>query len=290
MKSKIIFIILILFFTSLQFFGQDINNNASANFNTSALSTASLPNSNNIQSCNPLPGMKSASEIIETLRLKLTCDANSYYDEAIVIFNNSDPSQGAVKLMSIYPTAPELWSVKNGQKYSISFLGDLDSTIKVPITVKAGLPGNYTIAASLLESFGANVEISLEDRETGAVTNFGIAPEYSFFVSEPSTIADRFYLHVIDSATVANKEVTAVQEKEEARNFKIYSSGGTIMISSLHQQNGKIAVFDLNGRKIASGLAGAGNTTQIDMHGNTGVYIVSVLTNKGKSNTKIIVR
>ncbi len=290
MKARILFLALSMFFASKQFYGQSLNLKANSDSKVLATATASLTMDKIINAHNTQAEFKSSAEIVEALRLKLSCDANSYYDEAIVMFNNTDPTQGASKFMSMYAEAPELWSVKNGLKYSISFLGGLDSTVVVPITVKAGLPGNYTLTASLLESFGPNTEISLEDRATGIIVNLGDTPGYTFQESAAATIADRFFLHFVDLTKAPVKDLTAIQDKEAAQNFKIYASDGAIMVSSLQQQSGKIAVFDLSGRKIATGLADAGGNTRINMNGNTGVYIVSVLTGKSKSNTKIVVK
>jgi hypothetical protein len=290
MKAKILFLILSVFLSSKQFYGQGLNLNATSGSKVSAASKGSLTMDKIINAHNTRADLKSAAEIIEALRLKLSCDANSYYDEAIVMFNNTDPTQGSVKFMSMYAEAPELWSVKNGLNYSISFLGSLDSVVVVPITVKAGLPGNYTLTASLLESFGPNTEISLEDRAAGTFIKLGDTPGYTFHESAAATLADRFFLHFVDLTKVPVKDLTAIQDKEAARNFKIYATDGAIMVSSLQQQSGKIAVFDINGRRIATCPADAGATTRIDMQGNTGVYIVSVLTGKGKSNTKILVK
>ena len=290
MKAKILFFILSVFLSSKQFYGQGLNLNTTSGSKISATATGSLTMDKIINAGNTQAELKSATEIIEALRLKLSCDANSYYDEAIVMFNNTDPTQGAVKLMSIYAEAPELWSVKNGLNYSISFLGSLDSVVVVPITVKAGLPGNYTLTASLLESFGANTEISLEDRAAGTFVKLGDTPWYTFHESAAATLAGRFFLHFVDLTKVPVKDLTAIQTRETALDFRIYSAEGAIIISSLNQQSGKIIVFDINGRKIATGLAEAGANTRINMNGNTGVYMVSVLTGKGKSNTKILVK
>jgi hypothetical protein len=290
MKAKILFLILLVLFTSKQFYGQGINVTATPNSKIPAAAKGHLTMDKIINAHNTQADLKSAAEIIETLRIKLSCDANSYYDEAIVMFNNTDPSQGASKFMSMYATAPELWSVKNGLKYSISFLGSLDSTVVVPISVKAGVPGTYTLTASLLESFGSNTEISLEDRATGTFVKLGDTPAYTFHENAAATISDRFFLHFVNLVKVPVKDLTAIEDNEAAQDFRIYSTDGAIIINSLHQLSGKIAVFDLNGRKIATGLANAGATTRIEMHGNTGVYIVSMYTGKSRCNTKIVVR
>jgi len=142
MKAKNLLLTLSLLFVSLQFFGQGNTMNAFANLNTPASATGNQTINKIVNTQNAQAEIKSTVAAVEALRLKLTCDAISYYDEAIVVYNNTDPTQGAAKMMSFYSTAPELWSVKNGLKYSISFLGTLDSASIIPITTKAGLPGN----------------------------------------------------------------------------------------------------------------------------------------------------
>jgi hypothetical protein len=216
------------------------------------------------------------------LRLRLSCDVNAYSDEAIVEFNYDVTDGGSEKFNSMYTNAPELWSVKDGLNYSINYLGDMNPGESVPLTVKAGVAGNYTLAASQVESFGGNSNVILEDRTAGSFTSLSATPAYTFYVSEATTIAGRFYLHFQD--------ITGVSQSEVTKDFNAYAADGIMNIQSLQQQSGKIAIFDMLGRTIATGRLEAGATTRINMRGNTGIYIVSVLTGKGISNTKILVK
>ena len=290
MKTKIILLTLSLFLVSLQFFGQSMNSKDYTSLKTSESAKSNQLLNSAKKEQNAMSDLNITGEITEVLRLKLSCDANSYYDEAVIIFNDSDPTQGAAKLMSMYSSAPELWSVKKGLNYSISFLGGLDSTVIVPISVKAGVPGNYTLSSTQIASFGANIEIILEDRVSGSFINLGISPEYTFQVNAASTMADRFFIHFVDIASDLNKSITSFSEKNIVQPFKIFAMDGNIKISSLQQLSGKIILFDMLGHKIATDFVDAGANTQIDMNGKTGVYIVSVLSSKGRSNTKILVR
>jgi hypothetical protein len=70
----------------------------------------------------------------------------------------------------------------------------------------------------------------------------------------------------------------------------MYSTDGVLNIQSIQQLGGKVAVMDMLGRTIATGHIEAGATTQIDLHGGTGVYLVRVLTGKEISTTKVIVK
>lgn len=282
MNAKLFLLSILLFLISVQIFGQLITKSGDIGTLVSESSTGN--NVTGIMAGNTNAGdfYKSAGEIKEELRLELSCDANSYSDEALLIFNNTDPNEGAPKLYSMYATAPELWSVKNGVNYSINFLGELYSANVVALTVKAGAAGNYTLASSQVESFGSNSEISLEDRESGSFINLGTISSYTFHVSEANTISDRFYLHFLN--------VTSVPDPQVGQCFSIYSTDGSIIITSMQSLSGKIAVIDMRGRTVAKGIVGAGSTTRINVQGNTGVYIVSVLTAKGRSNTKVIVK
>jgi hypothetical protein len=290
MKSKLFLLSISLFFVSIQFFGQDLNSSDASNVNTSVSASDKLNLDESFKSQNSPLNSDSVEDLVEVLRLKLTCDAISYYDEAFVVFDDTDPNEGAIKIMSMYATAPELWSVKNGKNYSISFLGCLDSVSIVPITVKAGVPGNYTLTASQVESFATNMGVSLEDRVSGIFINLGISTEYTFAVSEADTMADRFFLHFVDITSNPNKTITSFSEEQADQPFSIYASNGAIQIISTQQQSAKIAVFDMLGHRIATGRVDAGANTQINMNGKTGVYIVSMHTGKGINNTKIIVK
>lgn len=247
-----------------------------------AESSGNLTMDNGIKAHNTQTYLKSTEISPEQLRIKLSCDMNVYSDETMISFNSSTPDEGSEKLSSMFTNAPELWSVKDGNKYSINLMGDISSAEIVPLSVKAGVAGTYTFTSSQVESFNGNSAISLEDRLTGTITYIGTTPSYTFLVSEPATITDRFFLHFID--------VTGVPKPDIARNFNIYTTEGVLNIHSLQQMGGKIAVIDMLGRTVATGRVEAGATTRIDMHGNTGVYIVSLITGKGISNTKVIVK
>jgi hypothetical protein len=152
----------------------------------------------------------------------------------------------------------------------------------VPLSVKAGAAGVYTLTASQVESFAGNSAISLEDRSTGTFIDLVTTPSYSFQVSEPATITDRFFLHFMD--------VTGISYTEATPGFSMYSVDGILKIKSLQQMGGKIAIIDMQGRTIATGHIEAGSTTQINMNAKTGIYIVSVHTSKGIINTKVLVK
>jgi hypothetical protein len=226
--------------------------------------------------------LKNGDRVQEELKLKISCSANNYSDEAIVAFNNSDPVAGSEKFGSMYAEAPEIWTAKNSLAYTINFMGEFVDEKVVPLTIKAGVAGNYTLAASQVESFGANSTVRLEDRSAGTFINLATVPSYSFQAIQPSELKNRFFLHFRNDANGINSEVAA--------GFNVYVNERKINIQSVDQQNGTVRIIDMAGRSLASGRVEAGTTTQIDFNGPTGVYIVSIQTKTGVSNTKIIIK
>jgi hypothetical protein len=122
--------------------------------------------------------------------------------------------------------------------------------------------------------------VYLSDKKAGVVTNLSEIPTYDFSSSEGDD-PNRFLLHF---------SPLGVDDKAVATNFSMYAQDGKIQITDLNQLGGKINVIDMAGRTIASGRVEAAATTVLDMKGHTGVYIVSILTSKGISNTKIVVK
>jgi len=226
--------------------------------------------------------LKTEGILSNVLRIKLACSANTYHDEVVVEFGHPAGEDGAYKFMSMYPESPELWSEKNSLNYSLNFLPEFTDSVVVPMTVKAGVAGNYTFTASEVESFGNGVRVSLEDRASDTFTRLTTTPEYSFSVNQPDTITDRFFLHF--------KDATGINTINAKLDFRVYAAEGSVFIVPLNQKSGKVAITDMTGRNVANNFVEPGTTLRIDMQGHTGVYIVSILNDKHVSSTKVVIQ
>jgi hypothetical protein len=151
----------------------------------------------------------------------------------------------------------------------------------IPLSFKASKDGSFTLTAEQLNTFSPDTYITLDDKLTGKSQRLNTNPVYTFTAS-PQDATDRFVLNFLDATSVA--------DPKQAKDFSVYAVDGILNIQSLNQLGGKVMVTDMVGRTIATGRIEAGATTQINIHGNTGVYIVSVLSGKGRSNTKVIVK
>ena len=105
--------------------------------------------------------LKSTDAIANILRVKVAGNANAYSDEIVIEFGHQTDNGGAGKMFSFFETAPSLYTVKPDGNYSIDFRGE-PGAITIPLNLKAGADGSYTLTASQLESFSSSTAITLE--------------------------------------------------------------------------------------------------------------------------------
>jgi hypothetical protein len=173
--------------------------------------------------------------------------------------------------------APLFYSVSQDAKYILNTLPVLDATTTIPLGFVKNANSQFTIE---LSQNIPGLSVYLTDKKTNLTQKLNDGG-YTF-ISLSGDNADRFLLNFLD--------VTSVADPKQAKDFSIYVSDGILNMQSFQQLGGKIMVTDMMGRTIATGRIEAGATTQLNINRNTGVYIVSVLTAKGRSNTKIIVK
>ena len=220
--------------------------------------------------------------------LDLKVEGNGYNDYARVCFYNNATSEfdgeyDAFKMWSYNAKVPQIYMVTPTNAYLA--INTLPVTAMesgtIPVSFKASQDGNFTITAEQLSTFSPNTSIALEDKIAGTIQRLNNNPVYTFSATQQDA-PDRFVLRFMD--------VTAVSDPKTTKDFTVYAAHRILNIQSLNQLGGKVMVTDMVGRTIATGRIEAGATTQISMHGNTGVYIVSVITGKGRSNIKVIVK
>ena len=177
--------------------------------------------------------------------------------------------------------APSFYSVMEGEKLMVNSLPELNSETVIPFHFIKNEGSNFSIEVKGIETLGTSDVVYLKDKKLGIDYNLSENNIYSF-TSVTGDDAARFELHF--------GNFTGIKETGSDSKFNMYVADGILNIQSLHQSGGKVAVFDITGRTIAAGRVNAGANTQINIHGNTGVYIVSVLTSNGIVNTKILVK
>lgn len=143
---------------------------------------------------------------------KLKVTGNSYSDETIIRFdpsatNNFDPSLDGNKFWSFNPSVPGIATVMSSIEYAINTLPTLTANISIPVFVKVGVTGNYTISVNdFISTFPGSSCLVLEDLVTGTQTNLRNA-SYTCNISS-STSTPRFVIHVGQPVSSSLTDVT----------------------------------------------------------------------------------
>jgi len=177
--------------------------------------------------------------------------------------------------------APLFYSVMAGENLMVNSLPELNSQTVIPFLFTKNEGSNFLIEVKGIETLGTSDIVYLKDKKLGIDHNLSDNNIYSF-TSANGDDASRFELYF--------NSYTGIKETLAATNFTVYAVDGILNIQSLNQLGGKVMVSDMLGRTLATGSVEAGATAQINIQGKAGVYIVSVLTSKGRINTKIIVK
>ncbi|MCX6245939.1 MAG: autotransporter-associated beta strand repeat-containing protein [Bacteroidetes bacterium] len=217
---------------------------------------------------------------VNHMRLRVTTDQNTYSDEMIFGVNSSYGNDGSDKFASMYAEAPELWSIKNGNSYSIDHLPSIDQNTTITIGIKAGVNGNYTVTATGVSEFGAS-SVLLEDLKTATTQELKNNPVYTFS-GGPGDATERLRLHFGGPFGVGTTP--------KVDPVTIYSYGNSIYIrsNSATDLQGNLFVFNLIGQKMMQQRVD-GKFSRIDLNVPAGCYVVTLVSDKQTVSKKVLV-
>ncbi len=220
----------------------------------------------------------------ETLKFKVTNDANHYYDECTLGFK-ADATKGcdnafdSHKLFSIVSTAPSLWTVSNGEDFSTNYLPEATTAYDVPLHFKPGVSTVYHLTIKGADSFD-NTGLVLEDLQTGKKIDLNHTDSYDFSATKDDDV-NRFVLHIND--------VTAVPTVNETGGIQVFAYGSTLYLHGQDRLNGKVSVFNTLGQKVYEGLLNGAARQQIRINRKAGIYFVRLEENGHLFTQKVFI-
>jgi len=207
--------------------------------------------------------------------VRLEVSGNNYKDEAVVRFMPEATAEfdGEYDAHKFYGDAAEAAQVYTTGSIPLS-INSLPETDMVPLGVKAGVSGTYTIAATEINDLS---DVTLEDTKTGIFTK--LAEKAYTFSFEAGENEMRFRLHFVNMLNVTDKESNAAA---------VYSYRKTAYVNLKGQVHGNIFIYNIAGQLVATKLAAVGmNEIGISITGN---YLVKVVTNKTSQVKKIFIQ
>ncbi|MDF2436994.1 MAG: hypothetical protein K0Q95_1370 [Bacteroidota bacterium] len=134
----------------------------------------------------------------ELIRLGLT--GNGYTDETVIHFNSQatdgfDRSFDARKFLSFNTDVPAIGSMIDSVFSSVNTLPSISNELAIPVKVKVGVTGTYTIQLNNTSWMPSVSCLVLEDLKTGIQTDLRSTASYTFNISD-TTVFPRFVIRV----------------------------------------------------------------------------------------------
>jgi len=215
---------------------------------------------------------KSDVQVPNLVRLKVS--GNGYSDETVVRFTSEATAEfdGAYDAEKLYGDV-----AKAAQIYTLGStplaINSLPGQSIVPVGIKTGTDGSYTIAATQVNDLHY---VTLEDAETGIFTDLTANP-YTF--DAVAGVSDqRFKLHFNFLSVEETKNTEAA----------VYSYQQTVHINMKDVEKGDIYIYNIAGQLVASKLTARGmNEIRLP---NAGNYIVKVITKNSTVVRKVFIQ
>ncbi|MCF8338331.1 MAG: lamin tail domain-containing protein [Bacteroidales bacterium] len=219
------------------------------------------------------------------LKLKVSADANSFYDiQTIRLHEASDESYDRYdsEKFAGNENAPQIYSIDedlgNLSTHSVHPSSIDDSRI-FPLGFEA-VDGEYT-ASMNVNTLGEEYSAVLEDTKADKMIDFSEQETYTFSALEGDDV-ERFRLHL-------EKSAIGIPADSELQDTHIYANDHKIYIQTSETlTNGMVSVFNTLGQLIVQDDLNAGYRV-IGME-SKGAYIVKVRAEEGFSSEKVIIK
>ncbi|MBN8696282.1 MAG: PKD domain-containing protein [Bacteroidetes bacterium] len=144
--------------------------------------------------------IRSNQQMITDYLLKLDLGGAGYTDETVIRFNenattNFDLGLDANKFYSFNTDVPGISSIQDTFNLSINSLPLLTNDLQIPIMVKVGITGSYTISLDSLTNMPTSACLILTDLLNGNQIDLRTTPSYTFSIPS-STTTPRFMLNI----------------------------------------------------------------------------------------------
>lgn len=192
------------------------------------------------------------------IKLKLKSNQNTYSDESVIRFingatENKDFDYDALKITSTNPASPYLATLsKDSASLCINSYSEPSNSYSIPVSVKAGVSGTYTLSAEFINNFPGNTCFVLEDISTGNSMELNGQTAYSFSLAVTPTIQNRFLIHV-------SPPILSIQSVNVKCNGQ---SNGAMILSGNRQQTWSYNIKNNDGHSVAgkSGITAQSDT------------------------------
>jgi len=228
----------------------------------------------------------------DIIRLKVT--NNEWNDEMAIYLDskasiNYDLGIDANKFMESQDNAengifyPQIYSItpENNLLTIDAVHFENANNISIPIGININTPADLKLTAFGFEQFDTNVSILLEDKTNNSLQNLRENPLLSIKVAQGKT-ENRFVLHFSKSTTDL--------ENLTSSTVSAFAYQKTIYINLENENNAKVEVFDILGKKLLNQKIESSGQTSIQTELPSGNYILKISNNNIQHSQKILIK
>ena len=228
-------------------------------------------------------GLKGHTKSSKVNELKLTVAGNNYSDIMMFVIN-TESTFGFDQLFDAYKLygdadAPQLYTIAGGEKTSVSHIPVIDGLSELPIHLEVGAENNYTLSATDIEGFLQGTGVILKDKLTGQTINLRENPSYTF-TAKPGDNADRFSLLF---SPLGTPEAMSLQAN-------VYAIDKEIRVQLNESAKGEVKITSLAGQVLAAKSFQSSTQVTLKAPAQSGVYMVTVVTEKGTMTRKVFIK
>jgi len=207
------------------------------------------------------------------------------YSDAIFVSFMEQATQGYdqdLDVRKIYGLfeAPQLYSIIPNEQLSINSLPETDGYMSVQLGFECNAQQVFTIEATGSESFESGIDIYLEDLKEELFQNLSLNPVY-VFANDPANDPERFILHFGGLGSVTEQSHIPV---------KIFAHGNQVYIHNPEAIQANIVICDITGREVLNTYLKQPGINKLQLDGNTGWYIVTLISDGFVVSEKVFIR
>ncbi|MBM3404868.1 MAG: T9SS type A sorting domain-containing protein [Bacteroidetes bacterium] len=221
--------------------------------------------------------------------LKIRVDGSQFGDESLVLFKPDastgfDPDYDGYKFDSWYSESPDMCTRgTDGTRLSINTYPPSTDHVTIPLDFHPKSDENFTITASLLESFSNETTIYIEDLKDNVwqqLKGENGNPVYAFS-AVVGDVPGRFLIHFYGPTAI--NDLTS-------NSINIYSYGKFAYIMNPTEENiQRVEVYDMRGNLVMTTKVARSTLSKFAINHPSAYYLIKVITDKGIASEKVYI-
>ncbi len=171
----------------------------------------------------------------------------------------------------------------NGVDFAIQSLPAFEEDYSIPLGLDIANPGEYTFEAVTIDKIPEDVQIYLEDKNTGVVCDLKKRDHYVCQLEEAGSITDRFVLHFTLTP------YGACENGFTKDTIGVRSHNNILIVNNPGELKGNMIIFNLQGQLILEEKLNKNISQKISLNVPAAYYIIKIITKHKVISSKIFI-